>query len=105
MAVMHPARQLIGRFLATGLLAAHLLVIAMAMSPALHHWLHGDADESDHHCAVTAMIDGQLDRPDIQCVQIERPLVVLEIRDASPPAQPLPAFAHASPGGRAPPVG
>lgn len=104
MAKMHPARQLIGRFLAAGLLAAHLLVITMAASPALHHWLHGDADESDHQCAVTAMIDGQFDRPDVQCLDVARPAVIAEIREAASPVQPLPTFLGASPGERAPPV-
>ena len=104
MAQMHPARQLIGRFLAIGLIAAHLFVIALTMSPALHHWLHGDAGESDHHCAVTAMIDGQFDRPETQCFDVAQPPVVFVIRDAADPAQPLPEFLHASPGERAPPL-
>jgi hypothetical protein len=104
MAEMHPARQLIGRFLAIGLLAAHLAVVALAMSPALHQWLHCDADESDHQCAVTAMIDGQFDRPEAQSLEIIRPLVIAETRDVLNPAQPWPESLHASPGERAPPA-
>ena len=45
------------------LFASYLLVLAMAASPALHQWLHDDADESDHQCAVVAAIHGQIDRP------------------------------------------
>jgi hypothetical protein len=52
-----------GRVLAMTLLLGHFLAIAMAWSPSLHDWLHGDNDEAQHHCAATAMIDGQIDRP------------------------------------------
>lgn len=41
------------------LLLAHLLVIAaMAASPALHEWIHQDADHEDHDCAVELFIHG-----------------------------------------------
>jgi hypothetical protein len=42
--------------------ASYLLVLAMAASPALHEWMHGDADEADHQCAAVTAIHGQLDR-------------------------------------------
>ena len=103
MAKMHPARHLIGRFLAAGLLAAHLLVVAMALSPALHHWLHRDADESDHQCAVTAMIDGQFDRPDAAGPDVIQPLFFAKTCVQPEPSQPLADFSLASPGERAPP--
>ena len=36
------------------LLLAHLLVLAaLSVSPAWHHWLHADADNDAHTCAVT----------------------------------------------------
>ena len=104
MAVMHPVRSLIGRFLAAGLLAAHLLVISMAMAPALHTWLHGDASEPDHQCAVTAMIDGQFDRPEAPQMNIVRPLFIAEFSDLVEPVQPLLVRPHPSPGERAPPA-
>ena len=44
-----------------GLLAAQLTILAMAVSPPLHKWLHHDADEPDHQCAVTAFNSGQID--------------------------------------------
>ena len=49
------------RLLIIGLLAAQLLILAMAACPSLHMWLHHDADEPGHQCAVTAVIAGQLD--------------------------------------------
>jgi hypothetical protein len=47
--------------LVIGLLAAQLAILAMAACPSLHMWLHHDAGEPDHQCAVTAVIAGQLD--------------------------------------------
>jgi hypothetical protein len=47
--------------LVIGLLGAQLAVLAMAVCPSLHMWLHHDADGPDHQCAVTAVIAGQLD--------------------------------------------
>jgi len=41
------------------LVLAHLLLImAMAASPELHKWIHQDADDDDHDCAVTLFIHG-----------------------------------------------
>ena len=41
------------------ILLAHLLaVMAMAASPALHEWVHGDAKDSGHDCAVVVFIAG-----------------------------------------------
>ncbi|MGH8046133.1 MAG: hypothetical protein ACREKL_02710 [Chthoniobacterales bacterium] len=104
MAKMHTARQSIGRFLAAGLLATHLLVVSMAMAPALHHWLHGDSDKPDHQCAVTAMIDGQLDRPDVACLNIGQPRMLVAICEPASHSRPMPAFPLSLPAGRAPPL-
>ena len=49
------------RLLIISLLAAQLAILAMAVCPSLHMWLHHDADGPDHQCAVTAVIAGQLD--------------------------------------------
>ena len=43
--------------------SAYMAVLAMAACPALHHWLHDDADEADHQCAAVTVIQGQVDRP------------------------------------------
>src|SRR5450432_3232557 len=53
--------------------AAYLLVLAMAASPALHEWLHDDADEADHQCAVVTAILGQVDRPVVADVIVASP--------------------------------
>ncbi len=40
---------------------AHLLMaMAMAASPALHRYFHGDADTEDHECVVTHLNKGDL---------------------------------------------
>jgi hypothetical protein len=38
-----------------------LLLDAMAACPALHEMIHHDADEHDHHCAVTMLAQGKVD--------------------------------------------
>lgn len=43
------------------LLAMLLLTIAAATWNPLHEWLHGDADEADHHCAITLFASGTCD--------------------------------------------
>ena len=46
----------------TALLIAQLLVVvAMTVSPALHHWAHHDSDSQDHECAVTLFAHGGCD--------------------------------------------
>ncbi len=40
-------------------LVAHVLfIIAAAASPALHEWMHHDADHADHDCAITLFASG-----------------------------------------------
>ncbi len=51
------------RVLTVILFASYLLVLAMAASPALHQWLHDDADEAEHQCAAVSASLGQIDRP------------------------------------------
>jgi hypothetical protein len=79
-----------------------LMVNAMAASPSLHEWLHADAGEAGHHCAVTLFAHGQVDSASAdvvvtapQCVVVSEPSV--EISVYSPAIEHLPA-------GRAPPV-
>jgi hypothetical protein len=48
---------------AVGLLAAQLTLLAMASSPSFHKWLHRDADEPAHQCAVNAVLHGQINIP------------------------------------------
>ena len=52
-------------------LIAHLLLIcAAAASPALHEWMHPDADCADHDCAVTLYVSGA-------CHETPPPVLVL----------------------------
>lgn len=44
------------------LIWGHLFSMLLAGLPALHHWLHDDSDELGHQCAVTTVLDGQIDR-------------------------------------------
>jgi hypothetical protein len=51
----------IARIVVAALLAMLLLIIAAATWKPLHEWLHNDADEADHHCAVTLLAAGSCD--------------------------------------------
>src|SRR6516165_6140489 len=51
------------RAVSAALIGSYLLVLAMSASPALHQWLHNDADEADHQCAVVTTLSGQIDVP------------------------------------------
>ena len=35
-----------------------LMLAVLAASPAAHHWLHADADQQDHECAITLYAQG-----------------------------------------------
>jgi hypothetical protein len=43
------------------LIALVLLLNAMAAVPALHEWVHRDADQAGHQCAVTLFAHGQVE--------------------------------------------
>ncbi|MEI8235001.1 MAG: hypothetical protein WCH57_09985 [Verrucomicrobiota bacterium] len=43
------------------LVAQLLVVVAMTVCPALHHWAHPDADDQDHECVVTLFAHGGCD--------------------------------------------
>lgn len=53
-------------------LAVFLLLEAMEIFPALHLFIHSDADEPDHECAVTLFTHGQAHGADT-AVPILRP--------------------------------
>ena len=55
------ARPAFLRMIVAVVLAHFLAVLAMATSPSLHDLAHHDADQSDHHCAVTDMLSGGTD--------------------------------------------
>jgi len=49
---------LFGRLLASGCAALVVLLAVLAASPALHEWLHHDAGDTNHECAVTLFQHG-----------------------------------------------
>lgn len=67
------------RIWALALIVGHLLAVAMAWSPSLHHWAHGDADEAHHHsCAIAAVLTGQIDQPGTTALSAAPPLLAEE---------------------------
>lgn len=40
------------------MLAHVLAVMLLTVSPRLHHWVHPDADDDDHDCAVVLFLHG-----------------------------------------------
>jgi hypothetical protein len=42
-------------------LAALLTILAMAVFPPLHQWVHHDANKPDHQCVVTVISTGHID--------------------------------------------
>ena len=101
---MQPAISSGGRALTLVLSTGYLLMLTLASRPALHHSLHGDSDEPGHHCAVTALLDGQFDRystlPAVAVPPALRHGTVLSISSV-----PVPVVApHSAERGRAPPL-
>ena len=43
------------------LVAQLLVVVAMTVCPALHHWAHHDSDDQEHECVVTLFAHGGCD--------------------------------------------
>jgi hypothetical protein len=63
--------------LAASLVGLILLLDAMAACPALHEMIHKDADEADHHCAVTMFAQGKVDSATSETV-IPEPTTLIE---------------------------
>ena len=51
------------RTVAAVLLALFVVLMALAASPQLHHAVHADADAPGHHCAISALLHGQIEPP------------------------------------------
>lgn len=47
------SRRFLHRLLAAGGVALVLMLSVLAASPALHAWLHSNAGQADHECAIT----------------------------------------------------
>lgn len=69
--------------LAAFLLGSFLFLQALAALPALHLWIHPDASDSDHECAVTLFIHGQVTAAATPAPVFHAPQVVL-FREAEP---------------------
>jgi len=54
----------------------YLFIAMMAASPAIHHFIHPDADQGSHHCAATLISHGQVDAPSIVAVVIRPDLLL-----------------------------
>jgi hypothetical protein len=63
--------------LAASLVGLILLLDAMAACPALHEMIHKDADEADHHCAVTMFAQGKVDSVTCEII-VPEPTVLIE---------------------------
>ena len=63
--------------LAALLVGLVLLIDAMAACPALHEMIHKDADEADHHCAVTMFAQGKVESATCEII-IPEPTVLIE---------------------------
>jgi len=88
--------------LAALLVGIVLLLDAMAVCPALHEMIHKDADEADHHCAVTTLAHGKIESASTEIV-IPPPTVVVETAQYFTYSIFSPAIGNL-PHGRAPPV-
>jgi hypothetical protein len=53
-------------------LGLFLLLQAMVVLPGLHTWIHSDASDPGHECAVTLFAHGQVDTP-IAAVPVVQP--------------------------------
>jgi hypothetical protein len=104
-AVSERCRRMMKRPLAAILLACHLLVAALSVSPALHHWLHGDdAGAPDHSCLVTTAATGLMDAPEISPISVETSEPMIEPLAIAAPRQPWVADCERASGSRAPPL-
>jgi len=90
------------RALAVLLVGIVLLLDAMAVCPALHEMIHKDADETDHHCAVTTLAHGKIESATCEVVIPEPTVIVEKVRHFTFSIF-SPAIEHL-PQGRAPPV-
>ncbi len=93
------------RPLAAILLACHMLVAALSVSPALHHWLHGDdADAPDHACLVATAMAGLMDAPEVSPITVEISDSAPELLAIAATEQPWMADCERADGCRAPPL-
>jgi hypothetical protein len=90
------------RALAALLVAIVLLLDAMAVCPVLHEMIHKDADEPDHHCAVTTLQHGKIESATCEII-IPEPTLLVEAPQHFRYSLFSPAIENL-PHGRAPPA-
>ena len=92
-----------GRFAVAGfVLVLWLATVALEASPQLHHLLHKDSQDPDHHCLFTQLNQHFLLATFAPAVAVEPPPLPAE----APPilcAESVPSFDYAVSQGRAPP--
>lgn len=54
----------------------YIFIVTMAASPAIHHFIHPDADQGSHHCAATLLSQGQVDAASIGTVVVRPDLLL-----------------------------
>lgn len=80
------------RDVVAGLLLAHVLaVLILAASPRLHHWVHPDADDDDHDCAVVLFLHGSSDVGPTPLIVPACAALATEFVRVVPPAEFIPS--------------
>jgi hypothetical protein len=69
------------RAVALALAATVLVLVTLATSPVAHAWLHPDAHDRDHNCAVTLYAQGTT----VPLTAIDVPLIVWRQVDIAAP--------------------
>jgi hypothetical protein len=88
--------------LAVALVLQMFVLLVLVASPALHHALHHDSNDSDHGCLVTLFAKGQLSEAELAPVfTFIAAFVVGAV--LLPSAQPRALFQHRFSASRAPP--
>lgn len=64
-------------WIASGLSAAFLLALALAVSPQWHARFHPDANSSGHECAVTLIATGQAEQASAPPIFVTPPLATV----------------------------
>ena len=65
---------LVARTTVAALLAMLVFVITAAMWKPLHQWLHGDADDGDHDCAIALYVSGSCEQPCVEVIVCPAPV-------------------------------
>jgi hypothetical protein len=95
--------QFLHRLLAAGGVALVLVLSVLAASPKLHAWLHSNAAQADHECAITLYQQG-VASAEVGVILAAVALVVLARIAAAPAELHLAPLRYWLPPGHAPPA-